>query len=89
MFEAFVQIIIEATQPRPAHTAVDAVKRSGLSGVNELAAGLSHGRSVSLLALREHRIGRNLGSDLSEGWVCARRRPPPGPRATRSGLILL
>ena len=50
MFEAFVQIIIEATQPRPAHTAVDAVKRSGLGWVNELAAGLSHGRSVSLLA---------------------------------------
>ena len=50
MFEAFVQIIIEATQPRPAHTAVDTVKRSGLGWVNELAAGLSHGRSVSLLA---------------------------------------
>ena len=77
MFEAFVQIIIEATQPRPADTAVDTVKRSRLGWVNELSAGLGHGRSVGLQTLREHRIGRNLGSDLSEGWVSARQ---PGRR---------
>ena len=77
MLKAFVQIIIEATQPRPAHAAVDAVKRSGLGWIDELAAGLSHGRSAGARALRENRIGRNLGSDLSEGWVSARQ---PGRR---------
>ena len=45
------------------------MKRSGLSGIDELAAGLGHGRSLGAQALRENRIGRNLGSDLSEGWV--------------------
>ena len=67
MFEAFVQIIIEATQPRPADTAVDAVKCARLGGIDELAAGLGHGHSLCLQLLREHRIGRNLGSDFSEG----------------------
>ena len=69
VLEAFAEVFIEATQPRPAHATVDAVKCSGLSGIDELAAGLSHGRSVGAQALRENRIGRNLGSDLSEGWV--------------------
>ena len=50
VLETFAEVFIEAAQPRPAHAAVEAVKRSGLSGIDELAAGLSHGRSVSLLA---------------------------------------
>ena len=54
---------------QPAHAAVDAVKRSGLGWIDELAARLGHGRSVSAQALRKNRIGRNLGSDLSEGRV--------------------
>ena len=72
MLEAFAQVFVQAAQPRPAHTAVDAVKGSGLGWVDELAARLGHGRSLGLRVLREHRIGRNLGSDLSEGWVSAR-----------------
>ena len=43
--------------------------RSGLRGVNKLAAGLGHGRSLGVRALLENQIGRNLGSDLSKGWV--------------------
>ena len=72
VLETFAEVFIEAAQSRPAHAAVDAVKRSGLSWIDELAAGLSHGRSLGAQALRENRIGCNLGSDLSEGWVSAR-----------------
>ena len=73
VLETFAEVFVEAAQPRPAHAAVDAVKRSGLGWIDELAAGLGHGRSVGAQALRENRIGRNLGSDLSEGWVSTRR----------------
>ena len=66
MLKAFANIFVEAAQPRPSDAAVDAVKRSGLGWVNELAAGLGHGRSLSAQALFENQIGRNLGSDLSE-----------------------
>ena len=68
MLEAFVNIFVEAAQPRSAHTAIDAVERSGLSWVDELATRLGHGRSLSAQALFENQIGRNVGSDLSEGW---------------------
>ena len=54
---------------QPAHAAVDAVKRSGLGWIDELAAGLGHGRSLGVRALLENQIGRNLGWDLYEGWV--------------------
>ena len=54
------------------HAAVDAVKRSGLSWINKLAAGLGHRRSLGVRALLENQIGRSFGSDLSEGWVSAR-----------------
>ena len=47
------------------------MKRSGLGWVNKLAAGLGHGRSLGVRALLENQIGRNLGSDSSEGWVSA------------------
>ena len=67
VLEAFAEVFVEAAQSRPAHAAVDAVERSGLSGIDELAAGLSHGRSLGAQALRENRVGCNLGSDLSEG----------------------
>ena len=67
MLEAYAKVFIQATQPRTAHTAVDAMECSGLSGIDELAARLGHGRSLGARALRENRIGRNLGSDLSEG----------------------
>ena len=53
------------------HAAVDAVKRSGLSWINKLAAGLGHRRSLGVRALLENQIGRSFGSDLSEGWVSA------------------
>ena len=69
MFEALAEVFIQAAQPRPTHTAVNAVKRSGLCRVNKLAAGLGHGRSLGAQALNENQIGCNLGSDLSEGWV--------------------
>jgi len=36
-----------STQPRPAHAAVDQVEKLRLSGVDELAARLSHGRSFA------------------------------------------
>ena len=72
MLEAFAKVFVQATQPRTAHTAVDAMECSGLSGVDELAAGLGHWRSLRARALRENRIGRNLGSDLSEGRVSLR-----------------
>ena len=71
VLEAFAEVFIEAAQPRPAHAAVDAVKCSGLGWIDELAAGLGHGRSVGARALRKNRIGCNLGSDLSEEWVSA------------------
>ena len=67
MLETFAEVFIQAAQPRSAHAAVDAVKRSGLGWVNKLAAGLGHGRSLGVRALLENQIGRNLGSDLSEG----------------------
>ena len=71
MLETFAEVFVQATQPRSAHAAVDAMKRSGLGWVNKLAAGLGHGRSLGVRALLENQIGRNLGSDLSEGWVSA------------------
>ena len=71
VLETFAEVFVEAAQPRPAYPVVDTVKRSGLGWIDELAAGLSHGRSVGAQALRENRIGRNLGSDLSERWVSA------------------
>ncbi len=67
VLEAFAEVFVQAAQPRPAPATVDTVKCSGLGWIDELAAGLSHGRSVGAQALRENRIGRNLGSDLSEG----------------------
>ncbi len=72
VLEAFAEVFIEAAQPRSAHTAVDAVKSARLGWVNKLAAGRGHGRSLGARALRENRIGRSLGSDLSEGG-CPRR----------------
>ena len=74
MLETFAEIFVQATQPRSAHAAIDAVKRSGLGGVNKLAAGLGHGRTLGVRTLRENQIGRNFGSDSSEGWVSALRR---------------
>ena len=71
MLETFAEVFIQATQPRSTYAAVDAMKRSGLRGVNKLAAGLGHRRSLGVRALLENQIGRNLGSDLSEGWVSA------------------
>ena len=67
VLETFVEVFIEATQPRPAHAAVEAVKRSGLGWIDELAAGLGHGPNVGVRALLENQIGRSFGSDLSEG----------------------
>ena len=61
MFEALAEVFIQATQPRSAHAAVEAVKRSGLGWVNKLAAGLGHGRSLGLRALNENQFGRNPG----------------------------
>ena len=71
LLEAFAEVFIQAAQPRSPHAAVDAMKRSGLVWVNELAAGLGHGRSLGVRALLENQFGRNLGSDLPEGWVSA------------------
>ena len=71
MLETFADVFIEATQPRSAHAAVDAVKGAGLGGIDKLAAGLGHGHSLGARALFENQIGRNLGSDLSEVWVYA------------------
>ena len=53
VLEAFAEVFIQAAQPRSMHAAVDAVKRSGLSWINKLAAGLGHGRSLGVRALRE------------------------------------
>ena len=69
MLEALAEVFVQAAEPRSAHAPVHAVKSARLSWVNKLAAGLGHGRSLGLRALRENQIGRNLGSDLSEGWV--------------------
>ena len=52
MLETFAEVFIKAAQPRPAHATVDAVKRSGLGWIDELAAGLGHGRSLGVRALR-------------------------------------
>ena len=43
MLEAFAKVFVQATQPRTTHTAVDAMECSGLSGIDELAAGSGHG----------------------------------------------
>ena len=69
MFEALAEVFIQAAQSRSAHTAIHAVKRSGLGWIDELAARLGHRRSLGLRVLNENEIRRNLGSDLSEGWV--------------------
>ena len=69
MLETFAEVFVQATQPRSAHTAVYAVERAGLGGIDELAARLGHRRSVGAWALIENQAGRNLGSDLSDGWV--------------------
>ena len=60
MLKTFAEVFVEAAQPRPAHTAVDAVKGSGLGGIDKLAARLGHGRRLDASALRRNRIGRNL-----------------------------
>ena len=69
MLETFAEVFVPAAQPRSAHAAVDAVKGARLGWVNKLAAGLGHGPSLGARKLRENRIERNLGSDLSEWWV--------------------
>ena len=69
MLEALAEVFVQAAEPRSAHAPVHAVKSARLSWVNKLAAGLGHGRSLGLRALCENQIGRNLGSDLSDGWV--------------------
>ena len=74
MLETFAEVFIQATQPRSTYAAIDAVKRSGLRGVNKLAAGLGHGPSLGARKLRENRIERNLGSDLSKWWVSTQLR---------------
>ena len=71
VLETFADVFIQAAQPRSMHAAVDAMKRSGLSGINKLAAGLGQRRSLGVRTLRENQIERNLGWDLSEGWVSA------------------
>ena len=71
VLEAFAEIFIQAAQPRSAHAAVDAMKHSGLSGINKLAAGLGHRRSLDVRTLLENQIGCNLGSGLSDAWVSA------------------
>ena len=48
---------------------MDALKRSGVGGVDELAARLGHGRTLDVRAFRENRIGRSLEWDLSERCV--------------------
>ena len=58
--KAFAKVFVQATQPRTAHTAVDAIECSG------------HTRSLGAQALCKNRIERNLGSDLSEGRVSLR-----------------
>ena len=64
MLEAFAKVFVQATQPRTTHTAVDAMECSGLSGIDELAAGLSHTRTLDARELCQNQIGSNLGSDL-------------------------
>ena len=64
---AYVDLNPVRAQSRSTYAAVDAMKRSGLGWINKLAAGLDHGRSLGARAFRENRIGRNLGSGLSEG----------------------
>ncbi len=73
VLEAFAEILIEATQPRSAHAAVDAVKCARLGSVDKLAAGLGHKRSLGLRTLRANQVRRNLYSDLSES-DCFRKR---------------
>ena len=52
MLEAFAGVIVQAAKPRSSHAAIDAVKGAGLGRVNELAARLGHGRSLSAPRLR-------------------------------------
>ena len=72
MLEAFADVFVEATQPRSADTAVDAMESSGMLWIDKLATRLGHGRSLGLRALRVNQNGRSFGSDLSEGWVYIR-----------------
>ena len=67
VLESFAEVFVQAAKPRPARTPIHAVKRSGLGGIDELAARPDHGRSLGFQALRANQIGRNLGSDLSKG----------------------
>ena len=77
VLETFAEVFVQAAQPRSAHAAVDAVKGARLGWVNKLAAGLSHGPRLGARKLRENRIERNLGSDLSEWWVSGLARCSP------------
>ncbi len=46
MLETFAEVFVQAAQPRPANTAIYAVKSPRLSWIYKLAAGLSHGCSL-------------------------------------------
>ena len=74
MLEALAEVFVQATQPRSAHTAIHAVKRSGLGWIDKLAARLRHRHSLRVQALLENQIGRSFQPDLSEGWVSTRLR---------------
>jgi hypothetical protein len=69
VFEAFAQIFIKAAQPRTAHAAVDAVIRACMGWVDELAAGLGHGRSLDARVVLGDRFGLRVGSEFSEMLV--------------------
>ena len=71
VFKAFAEVFVQAAQPRSTHTAVDAVKCSGLCWIDELAARLCHARSLDLPALRQYPTELRVASDLSLG--CSRR----------------
>jgi hypothetical protein len=60
---------VKSTQPRASHTAVDAVIRSSVVGIDELASGLSHPCRITEKSLRKNQVSLILGSDLSEGFV--------------------
>ena len=61
VFKAFVEVFVQAARPRSTHTVVHAMKRSGLGGVDELAARLGHGRSLGARALMKIRLSAVLG----------------------------
>ena len=61
MFKIFAIVSIASTQPRPAHAAIDQVEKLRLSGIDKLAAGLSHAQSLADASQAQNQCALEVG----------------------------